>query len=180
MEKPQWLNDIELEWGTKLLSVSKSSTNDWEIKCSPDNFRSLLVALRGASNSFDHLADLTAYDDHPSRPRFFMVYELIAMSLGQRCRVLVPLKDDAAPSITSIVDLWAGANWLEREVFDMYGISFEGHPDLRRILMPTSFQGHPLRKDFVVDYRQNFPHQNSSEEVFSPFSNNFVKEGVTE
>ena len=83
MEKPQWLNEIELEWGTKLLSVSKSAANDWEIKCSPDNFRSLLVALRGASNPFDHLADLTAYDDHPSCPRFFMVYELIAMSLGR-------------------------------------------------------------------------------------------------
>jgi NADH-quinone oxidoreductase subunit C len=174
MEKPAWLVDIEKDWGSRLLAVRPSAGDDWELTCSSDNFRSLLVALKSATVPFEHLADLTAYDASPSSPRFHVVYELISMGLGKRCRVLVPLKDDANPRVTSVVDLWPGANWLEREVYDMYGIHFDGHPDMRRILMPATFVGYPLRKDFVVDYRQSFPNDVQDEDVFNPFGNNIV------
>jgi len=78
------------------------------------------------------------------------------------------------PSIATVSDLWLGANWLERETYDLLGIQFQGHPDQRRILLPPSFHGHPLRKDFVVDYRQKFPEAVGENETFDPFGNNIV------
>jgi NADH-quinone oxidoreductase subunit C len=98
------------------------------------------------------------------------------MTLGKRCRVVVFAKDDSSPRLTSVIDLWPGANWLERETYDMFGIIFEGHPDLRRILLPPSFNGFPLRKDFVVDYRQDFSND-KNESIFDPFGNTVLGEG---
>jgi NADH-quinone oxidoreductase subunit C len=99
---------------------------------------------------FNYLSDLTAVD-WPARAdtRFDLVLCLYSIKLRQRLRVKVRLADqETVPSVTG---LWPAANWLEREVFDMFGITFTGHPDLRRILMPADWQGHPERKDYPLE-----------------------------
>jgi NADH-quinone oxidoreductase subunit C len=103
--------------------------------------------------AFNLLADLTAVDYLGRTPRFEVVYHLYALALGHRLRVKIPVGEDD-PRVPSLTGLWKGANWLEREVWDMFGIRFDGHPDLRRILMYPEFEGHPLRKDYPVAKRQ--------------------------
>ena len=88
--------------------------------------------------------------DHGGGARFAVVYHLLSVSLNQRVRVRVFCPDDDLPLVASMVDVWPGANWYEREAFDLYGIVFEGHPDLRRILTDYGFIGHPFRKDFPL------------------------------
>jgi NADH-quinone oxidoreductase subunit C len=82
--------------------------------------------------------------------RFAVVYHLLSVSLNQRLRVRVFAEDERFPSLTSVIDIWPCANWFEREAFDLYGIVFTGHPDLRRILTDYGFVGHPFRKDFPL------------------------------
>ena len=102
---------------------------------------------------FDFLMDLTAVDYLPREPRFELVCHFYSSKHNYRLRLKCPIEgaDAQAPSLTP---LWAGANWFEREVYDMFGIRFEGHPDLRRILMIDGFEGHPLRKDYPLKKRQ--------------------------
>jgi len=107
---------------------------------------------------FDVLMDLTAVDylKFPGRedgPRFDVVYHLYSMTHNHRLRLKVPVEQDDA-SVATATTLWPIANWLEREVWDMFGIRFTGHPDLRRLLLYEEFVGHPLRKDYPIDRRQ--------------------------
>ncbi len=102
---------------------------------------------------FDFLMDLTAVDHWKRKPRFELVYHLYSRSKNARLRLKAPL-GGSSPEAPSLTSLWPAANWYEREVFDMFGIRFRGHPDLRRILMYQEFQGHPLRKDYPIDKRQ--------------------------
>ncbi|MGR3295358.1 MAG: NADH-quinone oxidoreductase subunit C [Candidatus Bathyanammoxibius sp.] len=107
--------------------------------------------------SYNFLMDLTAVDYLGKKePRFEVVYHLYSLKKQQRVRVkaAVPESD---PAINSVSSLWAVADWLERECWDMFGIKFNGHPDLRRILLYEEFEGHPLRKDYPVDKRQPLP-----------------------
>ncbi len=110
--------------------------------------------------AMDFLVDLTAVDWYGSaedRPRFEVVYHLRSMTTGDRLRVKGQLEmpeDGTEPVIDSVVDLWKSANWMEREVYDMFGIKFRNHPDLRRILMYEEFIGYPLRKDYPKERRQ--------------------------
>lgn len=143
-----------------------------EFTASLENFREVLLELQ--QNGYIHLADLTAYDESPASPRFKMVYELISMEDKKRCAVIVPLSDND-PKISTVTDIWAGANWLERETYDMFGIVFENHPDMRRILLPNAFKGYPLRKDFIVDYRQEYEKSLVEEGTFDPFGNTLVR-----
>lgn len=100
--------------------------------------------------SFDHLQDLTAVDWlNKKEPRFEVVYNLFSIRYGNRIRIKAQVPGDD-PKITSVVPIWAGANWHERECYDMFGIVFTGHPDLRRILLPEDWEGHPLRKDYPL------------------------------
>ena len=108
--------------------------------------------------AFDMLMDLTAVDflKYPGRedgPRFEVVYHLYSLEHNHRVRVKVRVDEDDA-SVASVVDVWPIANWMEREVWDMFGIRFDGHPDLRRLLMYEEFVGHPLRKDYPITRRQ--------------------------
>lgn len=97
---------------------------------------------------YDFLSDLTAVDRFGGHPRFEVVYHLYSLQYRQRIRLKVHVEDgEAVPSVTSV---WGTAEWHEREVFDLFGIRFEGHPDLRRILMPEGWEGCPLRKDYPV------------------------------
>ncbi|MBI2540530.1 MAG: NADH-quinone oxidoreductase subunit C [Deltaproteobacteria bacterium] len=100
------------------------------------------------------LTDITAVDYLGRKsPRFEVVYHLYSLKAGHRLRVKVPVPQED-PAVDSLVPLWKGANWLEREVWDMFGIRFRGHPDLRRVLLYEEFEGHPLRKDYPVNQRQ--------------------------
>jgi NADH-quinone oxidoreductase subunit C len=108
--------------------------------------------------AFDVLMDLTAVDylRFPGRedgPRFEVVYHLYSLPFNHRLRLKVRLEEDDAV-VPSAVPVWPIANWFEREVWDMFGIRFDGHPDLRRLLMYEEFEGHPLRKDYPINRRQ--------------------------
>lgn len=99
--------------------------------------------------AFNRISSVTALDWYPQEPRFEVVYLLHSVSRKKRLRLKCRVGGES-PSIASVCSVWAGANWYEREVFDLFGITFEGHPDLRRIMMPDYWQGHPLRKDFPI------------------------------
>ncbi|MDR7521990.1 MAG: NADH-quinone oxidoreductase subunit C [Armatimonadota bacterium] len=108
-----------------------------------------LRVLRDAPEGTPVLTDLTALDRYPAEPRFEVVYLLTWYAPPARLRVKARLSG-GAPTIASATSLWPAANWLEREAYDMFGIRFEGHPNLTRILMPDDWEGHPLRKDFPL------------------------------
>jgi NADH-quinone oxidoreductase subunit C len=104
---------------------------------------------------YDYLVDITCVDYlryRDAEHRFGIVYLLTNLVSNQRL-IVRTFVDEPEPTVTSVVDLWEGANWMEREVWDMFGIHFEGHPDLRRILMPEQFAAHPLRKDYPLQGR---------------------------
>lgn len=102
---------------------------------------------------FDMLIDVTAVDYLGRRPRFEAVYHFYSIERNHRLRIKVPL-EEGDPTVPSLVALWSGANWLERETYDMYGIRFQGHPNLKRIYLYEQFEGHPLRKDYPKERRQ--------------------------
>jgi NADH-quinone oxidoreductase subunit C len=102
---------------------------------------------------FDMLSDLTAVDYLPRQPRFEVVLHLRSVARGKRLRLKVRLGEDD-PTVDSLTSVWPAADWLERECYDMFGIVFTGHPDLRRLLMYEEFVGHPLRKDYQKERRQ--------------------------
>jgi NADH-quinone oxidoreductase subunit C len=117
----------------------------------PDRLFAVLQCLKSDAG-FDLLAELTAADylRYPgARDRFGVVYSLVNTSTGVRLFVKTHV-NEPDPTIPSSFSLWKGADWMEREVYDMYGIVFTGHPDLRRILMPDEFTAHPLRKDYPL------------------------------
>ena len=105
---------------------------------------------------FNLLTDATALDRYPLEPRFELNYQLVSIPLRQKLRIRVKL-NGGDPVVDSLVPVWKGANWLEREIFDMFGIQFTGHPDLRRILLPDDWEGHPLRRDFPVEGYRDIP-----------------------
>ena len=102
---------------------------------------------------FEMLMDVTAVDYLGETPRFEVVYHLYSVKHGERLRIKARVPEDDA-KIDTATALYASANWMEREVFDLYGIRFDGHPDLRRILLYDDFEGHPLRKDYPKERRQ--------------------------
>jgi NADH-quinone oxidoreductase subunit C len=123
---------------------------DWSIVVPASRLLEVMAHLRDSPGSlFDFCADLTATDWPPRAERFDVIYSLYSTRLRHRIRVKVRAADgEAVPSVTGI---WPAANWFEREVFDLFGIRFDGHPDLRRILMPDDWQGHPQRKDYPLE-----------------------------
>jgi NADH-quinone oxidoreductase subunit C len=116
----------------------------------PDDLTAVMRTLRNHPElGFTLLAELTAVDLWPREPRFELIYLLVAMERASRLRIKVRL-EGADPHVATISGLWPCANWLEREVWDMFGIAFDGHPDPRRLLMPEDWEGYPLRKDYPV------------------------------
>ncbi len=115
----------------------------------PAFFASSGVALSPSSQ----IPDEDPWPGPPSGARFVVAYHFYSLQHKHRLRLVVPVKE-ADAELDSLTSLWAGANWLEREVWDMFGIRFRGHPDLKRILMYEEFEGHPLRKDYPVNKRQ--------------------------
>lgn len=101
------------------------------------------------AGKFVRLSSITAVDWLPAEPRFEVVYHLRSMERNIRLRLKCRIGEDL-PAIDSVTGVWRGANWYEREVFDLFGIQFRNHPNLKRILLPDDWEGHPLRKDFPV------------------------------
>jgi NADH-quinone oxidoreductase subunit C len=102
--------------------------------------------------AFTFLAELTAVDFWPREPRFEIVYLLVSLTHHHRLRVKVRVGGEQ-PHLATVSEIWPAANWLEREVWDLFGVVFDGHPDLRRLLMPEDWDGFPLRKDYPVQIR---------------------------
>jgi NADH-quinone oxidoreductase subunit C len=118
-----------------------------------ENLPMVARALRDRADlGFRFLAELTAVDFWPREPRFELVYLLVSIEHRLRLRVKVKLYGEDA-RVPTVSDLWPAANWLEREVLDLFGITFDGHPDPRRLLMPEDWEGYPLRKDYPVQIR---------------------------
>jgi NADH-quinone oxidoreductase subunit C len=109
-----------------------------------------------AELQFNLLTDATCVDRFPHEPRFEVSYHLVSIPRRHKIRLQVRLAGSDA-AIDSLVPVWPGANWLEREIFDLMGIRFTGHPDLRRILLPEDWEGHPLRKDYPVEGYRDVP-----------------------
>ena len=118
----------------------------------PTRIEAAMRFLRDEAD-FDMLMDLTAVDFLGRTPRFEVVYHLYSVAKNHRVRLKVGLPEEE-PVVTSATGLYASADWMEREAFDLYGIRFDGHPDLRRILLYDEFEGHPLRKDYPKSRRQ--------------------------
>ena len=142
--------------GTQVTEVSLV-LDEVTVKVSATNYLHVMQTLRDhAVCKFEQLIDLcgmdySTYGDVGTEgPRFGVVVHLLSVSLNQRVRVMVLCPDDDLPLVDSVNDLWNSANWYEREAFDLYGIVFEGHQDLRRILTDYGFIGHPFRKDFPL------------------------------
>ena len=115
---------------------------------------SFRLLKQDARTDLNFLTDLTAVDYLGKKePRFEVVYHLASVRAKQRLRVKVPVPE-TDPEVESLTPLWKGANWLEREVWDLFGIRFRGHPNLKRVLLYEEFQGHPLRKDYPVNQCQ--------------------------
>jgi NADH-quinone oxidoreductase subunit C len=125
-----------------------------------ESLREVLRTLKEQAD-FDLLVDVTCVDYlsyHDAKDRFGMVYLLASTKTNERLTVRC-FVNDPEPTVPSVVGLWEGANWLEREVWDLFGIRFDGHPDLRRIVLPEEFTAHPLRKDYPLQgcgERHNF------------------------
>ena len=105
---------------------------------------------------YNLLTDATCVDRYPTEPRFELNYHLVSISRREKVRLRVRL-GGSDPVVDSLVPVWPGANWLEREIFDLFGIRFTGHPDLRRILLPDDWEGHPLRRDYPVEGYRDVP-----------------------
>jgi len=118
-----------------------------------DNLYAIFLELKSELKyNFQMFMDLTAVDWLDRQPRFDLVYHLYSVELNHRLRIKIPLIEGQA--VSSVSGLWSIADWMEREIWDLYGIKFSGHPNLKRILMYDEFKGHPLRKDFAYDQRQ--------------------------
>jgi NADH-quinone oxidoreductase subunit C len=133
---------------TALATDAKYDRDELTITVARENIIAAAKAVQQAGYNF--LEDVTAVDWYPSEPRFQITYHIVSMSMKQRIRLIARLDSDDA-AIDSITSVWPSANFYEREVFDLFGVHFGGHPNLRRIMMPEDWNGHPLRKDYPVE-----------------------------
>ncbi len=133
---PETITDARFDRGELTLTIA------------PEQIQNVANAVKAAGyNAFE---DVTAVDWFPSSPRFQVSYHILSHAHKDRIRLRVMLPAES-PTIETVTSVWPGANYYEREVFDLFGIHFEGHPNLRRIMMPDDWNGHPLRKDYPVE-----------------------------
>jgi NADH-quinone oxidoreductase subunit C len=137
-----------LAWKADGLVDAKFDRGEVTLAVDKEDICAALRALEAAGYNF--FEDMTAVDWYPSAPRFQLSYHILSHVYKERIR-LRAMVDEADPSVETITGIWPGANYYEREVFDLFGIRFEGHPNLRRILMPDDWKGYPLRKDYPVE-----------------------------
>jgi len=137
-----------LGWNAEALTDATYDRGELTLTISKDQIRGACQTLMAAG--YNAFQDVTAVDWFPSAPRFRVVYHACSHTFKHVIRLTV-LVDENDPTVDSITTVWPGANYYEREVFDLFGIRFEGHPNLRRIMMPDDWVGYPLRKDYPVE-----------------------------
>jgi NADH-quinone oxidoreductase subunit C len=137
-----------LAWNAQALSDAKFEFDELTLTIEPAAIRAACITVQRAGYNF--FEDMTAVDWFPASPRYQLSYHILSHAFKERIR-LRAFVVDPDPVIDSIVPVWAGANYYEREVFDLFGVRFTDHPDLRRILLPEDWKGHPLRKDYPVE-----------------------------
>ena len=130
------------------LTGGKFDRNELTLEIAPERIVLVCAYLKN-QQQFPRVSTVTAVDWFPQEPRFEVVYHLHSPSTNQRLRLKCRLPGENA-QIESVTSVWRGANWYERETFDLFGIRFRNHPDLRRIMLPEDWEGHPLRKDYPV------------------------------
>jgi NADH-quinone oxidoreductase subunit C len=135
-------------WNPEAFADAKFDFGELTLTIAPEGIRAACSAVQAAGYNF--FEDMTAVDWFPASPRFQLSYHVLSHAFKERIRLRV-LLDESDLSVDSITPVWPGANFFEREVFDLFGIHFAGHPGLRRIMMPDDWQGHPLRKDYPVE-----------------------------
>jgi len=147
---------LKLALNTGLAELTEA-LNELTIECKVQDFIEVCTKLRDHGElKFEQLIDLCGIDYSEygdgswEGPRYAVVLHLLSVSLNQRVRLRVFATDDDFPVLPTLIDVWPSANWFEREAFDLFGIIFENHPDLRRILTDYGFVGHPFRKDFPM------------------------------
>ena len=146
MEAVNIIEQVKAKFGDALLS-SHSFRGDHTIVIKKERLLDICTYLKeDRALDFGYLLDVCGVDYLPREPRFEVVYHLSSISRHHRLRVKAPLAE--GEKIDSVTEIWATADWTERETFDMYGIEFEGHPDLKRIYMDDDWKGYPLRKDY--------------------------------
>jgi NADH-quinone oxidoreductase subunit C len=140
-----------LEWNAPMVQAAKFDREELTIWIEKEAIREACAILRDSGDCpFNYFCDLTAVDWYPSEPRFEVVYHLLSITRKERVRLKVRL-DGSSAAIESVTPIWPSANFYEREVFDLFGVRFTGHPNLKRIMMPDDWEGHPLRKDYPVE-----------------------------
>jgi len=138
-------------WNAAVVEGAKFDRNELSIYVERTALRGACAALKDDRQvQYDSLSDLTCVDWTPSEPRFEVIYHLFSTVSKKRVRLKVRLSE-ADPAVDSLTPIWPGANFFEREVFDLFGVRFNEHPNLIRILMPDNWDGHPLRKDYPVE-----------------------------
>jgi NADH-quinone oxidoreductase subunit C len=140
-----------LAWDSNAVQSARFDRNELTVYVPKAMIREACALLRDNPDCpFNLLSDITCLDWSPSEPRFEVVYHLYSISKKERVRLKVKL-DGESPVVDSVTSIWRGANFFEREVFDLFGVRFSGHPYLRRIMMPEDWEGNPLRKDYPVE-----------------------------
>jgi NADH-quinone oxidoreductase subunit C len=135
-------------WRPDVLIETKWAFNELTLTVAREQIVAVCEALREAGYNF--LSDVTCVDWFPSEPRFHVIYHLLSHGRKERVRLKV-LVESLDPVVETITSVWPTANYYEREIFDLFGVRFGGHPNMRRILMPEDWEGHPLRKDYPVE-----------------------------
>jgi NADH-quinone oxidoreductase subunit C len=138
-------------WNTAAVEGAKFDRNELSIYVERTALRDACTTLRSnPALQYDALSDVTCVDWFPSDPRFEVIYHLFSTVTKKRVRLKVRLSGED-PAVDSLTPIWLGADFFEREVFDLFGVRFNQHPNLKRILMPDNWEGHPLRKDYPVE-----------------------------
>ena len=137
-----------LAWNPDALADAKFDREELTLTIAAGQIRAAAATVQAAGYNF--FEDVTAVDWFPSSPRFQLSYHIVSHIYKERIRLRV-MVDGESPAVESITAVWPAANFYEREVFDLFGILFEGHPNLKRIMMPDDWAGHPLRKDYPVE-----------------------------
>ena len=142
---------VLLAWRTDAIQQARFDRGELTLWVPRETIREVCAFLRDNREvQFNYLTDITAVDWYPAEPRFEVVYHLLSIPRKDRVRLKVRLAGDD-PNLESVTPVYPSANYCEREVFDLFGIRFSGHPYLRRIMMPEDWEGHPLRKDYPVE-----------------------------
>ncbi len=138
-------------WNASAIQEVKFDRDELTLYIERSALREACAVLRDdPACPFNFLSDVTCVDWYPSDPRFEVVYHILSISKKERVRLKVRLSEES-PVVDSVTSVWPGANYFEREVFDLFGVRFTGHTYLRRLLMPEDWEGHPLRKDYPVE-----------------------------